>query len=159
MNRLFLLLIPLVICCCTTQNQLILDPFDKGESLMICDETAIAEFETLMADIGTPGNEYEAPAEARNFFNSPDVLSTYQDTQPILGICRSGEKEYYYHIEKDHRGRLITDLDKGVTDYVVSKEKYNQIKEFIALHTPAQQEEIELEDGLNESDIYEDEDE
>ena len=150
------LLLPLLICCCTPQNQLILDPFDKGESLMICDETAIAEFETLMADIGTPENEYQTPAKARNFFNSPDVISTYQDTQPILGICRNGEKNYYSHIEKDHRGNLITDLDQGVTDYIVNRDKYASIKEFIALHTPVQQENVELEEGLNESDMDED---
>lgn len=153
MKKITSLLLPLLICCCTPQNQLILDPFDKGESLMICDKAAIAEFETLMADIGTPANEYETPSKTKNFFNSPDVISTYQDTQPVLGICRNGEKNYYYHIEKDHRGNLITDLDQGVTDYVVSRDKYARIKEFIALHTPVQQDEVELEEGLNESDM------
>ena len=54
--------------------------------------------------------------------------------------------------EKDTHGTLLTDLDLGVTDYVVSPEKYEKIKEFIALHSPVQQEDILLEEGLNESD-------
>lgn len=152
MNKIPLFL-SLLLCSCTVQNQLILDPFYEGESLMIRDEAAIAEFETLMSDIGTPDNEYETPAKTKNFFNSPDVISTYQDTQPVLGICRNGEKQYYYHIEKDTRGTLITDLDQGVTDYVVSPEKFARIKNFIALHTPAPQEEVELEEGINEADM------
>lgn len=145
-------LLPLLLCCCTQQNQLILDPFDRGESLMVCDMEAISAFESLMADVATPANEHQLPVSPRAFFDSSDVISTYQFTQPILGICRNGEKQYYYHIEKDTHGTLLTDLDLGVTDYVVSPEKYEKIKEFIALHSPVQQEDILLEEGLNESD-------
>ncbi len=145
-------ILPLLLCCCSQQNQLILDPFDRGESLMVCDMEAIADFETLMADVATPGNEHKLPATPKDFFDSADILSTSQFTQPILGICRNGAKQYYYHIEKDTRGTLLTDLDQGATDYVVSPEKYAKIKEFIALHSPVQQEDILLEEGLNESD-------
>lgn len=148
----FSCLFPLLLCCCTPQNQLILDPFDRGESLMVCDMEAITAFEALMADVAVADNEHKLPASPKDFFDSADVLSTYQFTQPILGICRNGEKEYYYHIEKDTHGTLITDLDQGVTDYVITPEKYAQIKEFIALHSPVQQEDIVLEEGLNESD-------
>lgn len=131
-----LFLLPLLLAGCT-QNQLILDPFDEGESLMVQDEDAIAYFEGLMADVGTDANIYKIPAaDSRAYFNSPDVLSTFQDTQPILGICRSGDKEYYYHIEKDYEGTMLTDLDQGITDYVVTPEKYEQIREFIRVHTP-----------------------
>ena len=135
MKRHLTLLLPLLLCCCT-QNQLILDPFDEGESLMIQDETAILEFEQLMADVGTPENEYRKGKTDKTFFNSSDVLNTLQDTQPMLGICRSGDKEYYYHIERDVNDTLITDLDMGMTDYVVTPQKYREIIDFIQLHTP-----------------------
>ena len=136
------LFLPFVLGCCT-QNQLILDPFYEGESLMIQDEQAIAEFEAMMADVATPENEYQRKAKNKGFFDSQDILSTVQDTQPTLGICRSGEKEYYYHIEKDHRGTYISDLNLGVTDYIISLEKFEQIQEFIRLHTPSTPEEEE----------------
>lgn len=140
-NRLLItLMLPLLLGCCT-QNQLILDPFYDGESLMILDEQDIAEFEALMSDIATPENEYKSKTKSKNFFDSQDILSSVQDTQPTLGICRSGEKEYYYHIEQDPRGTYISDLNLGVTDYVISQEKYDQIQEFIRLHTPAPAEE------------------
>ena len=139
MKRILSLLIPLSLLSCT-QNQLILDPFDEGESLMIEDEEAILQFEQLMADVATPDNVYKARSRERNFFDSADVISTFQDTQPVIGICRSGEKEYYYHIERDQDNKLITDMDLGVTDYVVSREKYEQIRDFISLHTPVKPE-------------------
>lgn len=139
MKRISSLLLPLVLLSCT-QNQLILDPFDEGESLMIEDEEAILQFEQLMADVATPDNVYKAHSRERNFFDSADVISTFQDTQPVIGICRSGEKEYYYHIERDQDNKLITDMDLGVTDYVVSREKYEQIRDFISLHTPVKPE-------------------
>lgn len=139
MKRISSLLLPLVLLSCT-QNQLILDPFDEGESLMIEDEEAILQFEQLMADVATPDNVYKARSRERNFFDSADVISTFQDTQPVIGICRSGEKEYYYHIERDLDDTLITDMDLGVTDYVVSREKYEQIRDFISLHTPVKPE-------------------
>ena len=139
------LFLPLVLSCCT-QNQLILDPFYEGESLMIQDEQAIAEFEAMMADVATPENEYQRKAKNKGFFDSQDILSSVQDTQPTLGICRSGEKEYYYHIEKDHRGTYISDLNLGVTDYIISPEKFEQIQEFIRLHTPSSPEEEEEEE-------------
>ncbi len=139
MKRISSLLLPLVLLSCT-QNQLILDPFDEGESLMIEDEEAILQFEQLMADVATPDNVYKARSRDRNFFDSADVISTFQDTQPVIGICRSGEKEYYYHIERDLDDTLITDMDLGVTDYVVSREKYEQIRDFISLHTPVKPE-------------------
>lgn len=135
MKRYLLPLFPLALACCT-QNQLILDPFDEGESLMVQDEEAIAEFEAIMDDVNNPEQVYKLPTSARNFFDSPDVLNTYQETQPILGICRSGEKEYYYHIEEDTNGTLHTDLDEGITDYIITPEKYEQIREYIRLHTP-----------------------
>ena len=53
MKRYLLPLLSLMLVCCT-QNQLILDPFDEGESLMVQDEEAIAEFEAIMADVITP---------------------------------------------------------------------------------------------------------
>ena len=148
MNKrlLIALLLPLLLGCCT-QNQLILDPFYDGESLMILDEQDIAEFEALMSDIATPENEYKRKTKSRDFFDSQDILSSVQDTQPTLGICRSGEKEYYYHIERDPRGTYISDLNLGVTDYVISQEKFDQIQEFIRLHTPAPAEEEAPEDG------------
>ena len=139
MKRISSLLLPLVLLSCT-QNQLILDPFDEGESLMIEDEEAILQFEQLMADVANPDNVYKARSRERNFFDSADVISTFQDTQPVIGICRSGEKEYYYHIERDQDNKLITDMDLGVTDYVVSREKYEQIRDFISLHTPVKPE-------------------
>ena len=129
------LLLPLLLSCCT-QNQLILDPFYGGETLMIKDEAIIMEFEQLMADIATPENEYRKGRTDKSFFNSSDVLNTFQDTQPVLGICRSGDKEYYYDIERDITDTLITDLDMGMTDYVVSPGKYKEITDFIQLHTP-----------------------
>lgn len=129
------LLLPLLLCCCT-QNQLILDPFDGGESLMIEDEAVILEFEQLMADIAIPENEYKKGMSDKSFFNSADLLNTFQDTQPMMGVCRSGEKEYFYHIERDVNGTLITDLDMDMTDYIVSPEKYKAIIDFIQLHTP-----------------------
>ena len=135
MKRKLSLLLPLLLCCCT-QNQLILDPFDEGESLMIQDEAAILEFEQLMADVATPENEYKKGTSDTSFFNSADVISTVQNTQPMLGICRNGDKEYYYHIERDTNNTLITDLDMGMTDYIVSPEKYKAIIDFIQLHTP-----------------------
>lgn len=107
---------------------------------MIEDEEAILQFEQLMADVATPDNVYKARSRERNFFDSADVISTFQDTQPVIGICRSGEKEYYYHIERDLDNKLITDMDLGVTDYVVSREKYEQIRDFISLHTPVKPE-------------------
>lgn len=135
MTRIFPILLSLCLCCCS-QNQLILDPFDEGESLMIEDEEAIIQFEQMMEGIASPDNEYKSGHGDKNIFSSPDVLNTYQDTQPTMGICRSGDKEYYYHIERDHRGTLITDLDLSVTDYIVSPEKYRQITDFIRIHTP-----------------------
>ena len=140
MKPVFPLLCALLLVCCT-QNQLILDPFDEGESLMVQDEEAIADFEAIMADVANPGTVYKIPGTgSRDFFNSPDVLNTFQDTQPVLGICRTGEKEYYYHIEEDVDGTLLTDLDQGITDYVVSPEKYEQIRNFIRVHTPVPEE-------------------
>lgn len=137
MKRHLSLLLPLLLCCCT-QNQLILDPFDGGESLMIEDEAVILEFEQLMADIATPENEYKKEVSDNAFFNSADLLNTFQDTQPMMGVCRSGDKEYFYHIERDVNDTLITDLDMGMTDYIVSPEKYKAIIDFIQLHTPVQ---------------------
>ena len=139
MKRISSLLLPLVLLSCT-QNQLILDPFDEGESLMIEDEEAILQFEQMMADIPTPENVYKPRTRDRNFFDSADVISTFQDTQPTIGICRSGEKEYYYHIERDLDGVLITDMDQGVTDYIISPEKFEEIRNFIRLHTPVKPE-------------------
>ena len=140
MKPVFPLLCALLLVCCT-QNQLILDPFDEGESLMVQDEEAIADFEAIMADVANPGTVYKIPGTgSRDFFNSPDVLNTFQDTQPVLGICRAGEKEYYYHIEEDVNGTLLTDLDQGITDYVVTPEKYEQIRNFIRVHTPVPEE-------------------
>ena len=144
-RRYLALFLPLVLSCCT-QNQLILDPFYEGESLMIQDEQAIAEFEAMMADVATPENEYQRKAKNKGFFDSQDILSSVQDTQPTLGICRSGEKEYYYHIEKDHLGTYISDLNLGVTDYIIRPEKFEQIQEFIRLHTPSTPEEEEDEE-------------
>lgn len=135
MKRHLSLLLPLLLCCCT-QNQLILDPFDGGESLMIEDEAVILEFEQLMADIATPENEYKKGLSDKSFFNSADLLNTFQDTQPMMGVCRSGDKEYFYHIERDVNNTLITDLDMGMTDYIVTPEKYKAIIDFIQLHTP-----------------------
>ena len=135
MKRYLFPLLSLALVCCT-QNQLILDPFDEGESLMVQDEEAIAEFEAIMADVNNPDKVYKLPTSSRNFFNSPDVLNSYQETQPILGICRSGEKEYYYHIEQGRDGTLISNLDMGLTDYVITPQKYEQITDFIHLHTP-----------------------
>ena len=135
MKRRLSLLLPLLLCCCT-QNQLILDPFYEGESLMILDEPAILEFEQLMADVATPENEYKKGKTDKSFFNSADLLNTFQDTQPVLGICRSGDKEYYYHIERDVNDTLISDLDQGLTDSIITPEKYNEITEFIRVHTP-----------------------
>ncbi|MBO5684144.1 MAG: hypothetical protein J6R92_04285, partial [Akkermansia sp.] len=60
MKRHLTLLLPLLLCCCT-QNQLILDPFDEGESLMVQDEEAIADFEAIMADVANPGTVYKIP--------------------------------------------------------------------------------------------------
>lgn len=139
MKRLLSLLLSLTLFSCT-QNQLILDPFDEGESLMIEDEEAILQFEQMMADIPTPENVYKPRTRDRNFFDSADVISTFQDTQPTIGICRSGEKEYYYHIERDLDGVLITDMDQGVTDYIISPEKFEEIRNFIRLHTPVKPE-------------------
>lgn len=139
MKRLLSLLLSLTLYSCT-QNQLILDPFDEGESLMIEDEEAILQFEQMMADIPTPENVYNPRTRDRNFFDSADVISTFQDTQPTIGICRSGEKEYYYHIERDLDGVLITDMDQGVTDYIISPEKFEEIRNFIRLHTPVKPE-------------------
>lgn len=139
MKRVLSLLLSLTLCSCT-QNQLILDPFDEGESLMIEDEEAILQFEEMMADIPTPENVYKPRTRDRNFFDSADVISTFQDTQPTIGICRSGEKEYYYHIERDLDGVLITDMDQGVTDYIISPEKFEEIRNFIRLHTPVKPE-------------------
>lgn len=149
MKRYLLPLLSLMLVCCT-QNQLILDPFDEGESLMVQDEEAIAEFEAIMADVNNPGKIYNFPSAARNFFNSPDVLNTYQETQPILGICRNGEKEYYYHIEEDSEGILHTDLDEGITDYIVTPEKYEQIREYIRLHTPVPEDYVPEEESEEE---------
>ena len=139
MKRLLSLLLSLTLYSCT-QNQLILDPFDEGESLMIEDEEAILQFEQMMADIPTPENVYKPRTRDRNFFDSADVISTFQDTQPTIGICRSGEKEYYYHIERELDGVLITDMDQGVTDYIISPEKFEEIRNFIRLHTPVKPE-------------------
>lgn len=139
MKRILSWLFPLALVCCT-QNQLILDPFDGGESLMIEDEEAIAQFEQIMADVATPDNEYKAGNNDKNIFNSPDVINSLQDTEPTMGICRSGEKEYYYHIERNIKGILITDLDLGVTDYIISREKYREITDFMRAHTPAKPE-------------------
>ena len=137
MNRISLpLFLSAFLAACTAQNQLILDPFYEGESLMVQDEQAIAEFEQIMADVPTPENKYKLKQSARAFFDSPDVLSTTQDTQPTLGICRTGDKEYYYHIEETPRGILISDLDLGITDYVITPEKFEQIRDFIRIHTP-----------------------
>ena len=144
----FTLLLALLICSCS-QNQLILDPFDEGESLMIEDETAIIEFEQLMADVATPANEYKTENSDKSFFNSADVLNSFQDTQPVLGICRSGDKEYYYHIERDIYGTYITDMDMGMTDYIVSPKLYNEISDFIRIHTPVPAEFVPEEEGDN----------
>lgn len=129
------LLLPLLLCCCT-QNQLILDPFNEGESLIIEDDEIIMEFEQLMSDVALPENEYREGRNDATFFNSEDVLSTFLDTKPTLGICRSGDKEYYYHIEQGRDGKLISNLDMGLTDYIISPQKYEQITDFIRLHTP-----------------------
>ena len=139
MKRIPSVLLTLALLSCT-QNQLILDPFDEGESLMIEDDEAILQFEQMMADIPTPENVYKPRTRDRNFFDSADVISTFQDTQPTIGICRSGEKEYYYHIERDLDGVLITDMDQGVTDYIISPEKFEEIRNFIRLHTPVKPE-------------------
>lgn len=139
MKRIPSLLLTLALLGCT-QNQLILDPFDEGESLMIEDDEAILQFEQMMADVPTPENEYKPRTRNRDFFDSADVISTFQDTQPTIGICRSGEKEYYYHIERDLDGVLITDMDQGVTDYIISPEKFEEIRNFIRLHTPVKPE-------------------
>ena len=139
MKHILSLLLPLVLLSCT-QNQLILDPFDEGESLMIEDDEAILQFEQMLADVPTPENEYKPRTRNRDFFDSADVISTFQDTQPTIGICRSGEKEYYYHIERDLDGVLITDMDQGVTDYIISPEKFEEIRNFIRLHTPVKPE-------------------
>lgn len=139
MKRVLSLLLSLTLYSCT-QNQLILDPFDEGESLMIEDEEAILQFEQMMADIPTPENVYKPRTRDRNFFDSADVISTFQDTQPTIGICRSGEKEYYYHIERDLDGVLISDMDQGMTDYIISPEKFEEIRNFIRLHTPVKPE-------------------
>lgn len=157
MKHILSLLCPLALLSCA-QNQLILDPFDDGESLMIEDEEAILQFEQLMADVATPDNEYKARTRDRNFFDSADVLSTFQDTQPTLGICRSGEKEYYYHIERDVDGTIITDMDLGMTDYVVSPAKFKEIKNFIRLHTPVPADYEASEDTENEEENEEQED-
>lgn len=154
MKHILSLLLPLVLLSCT-QNQLILDPFDEGESLMIEDEEAILQFEQLMADVASPDNEYKARTKDRNFFDSADVISTVQDTQPTMGICRSGEKEYYYHIERDLDGTLITDMDQGMTDYIISPEKFEEIRDFIRLHTPVKPEYEAT--GDNESEAKEEE--
>lgn len=154
MKRILPLLCPLALVCCT-QNQLILDPFDGGESLMIEDEEAIAQFEQIMADVATPDNEYKAGNNDKNIFNSPDVINSLQDTEPTMGICRSGDKEYYYHIERNIKGTLITDLDLGVTDYIVSREKYREITDFMRAHTPAEPDLESQEDSEDESDADE----
>lgn len=135
MKRILSLLLSLALLSCT-QNQLILDPFDEGESLMIEDEEAILQFEQLMSDVATPDNEYKNTPEGTSFFDSQDVISSVQDTQPIMGVCRSGDKEYYYHVERDEKGTLITDMDLGITDYIVTPGKFKEIKDFIRLHTP-----------------------
>lgn len=155
MKRIHSLLCPLVLACCT-QNQLILDPFDGGESLMIEDEEAIAQFEQIMADIPIPDNEYKAGNNDKNIFSSPDVINSLQDTEPTMGICRSGEKEYYYHIERNINGTLITDLDQGVTDYIVSRKKYREIIDFMRAHTPAKQDDESEEDEQDGADADED---
>ncbi len=151
-------LLPLVVCSCVVQNQLILDPLEDGESLMIQDEEAIAAFEVIMAGVADPTNTYKLPDSTREFFNSADVISTFQNTQPVLGICRNGDKEYYYHIERNQDGSLITDLDEGVTDYIITPEKYKEIQDFMASHTPAKDEESEALDE-NESPREEEPDE
>lgn len=149
MKRVLSLLLSLTLYSCT-QNQLILDPFDEGESLMIEDEEAILQFEQMMADIPTPENVYNPRTRDRNFFDSADVISTFQDTQPTIGICRSGEKEYYYHIERDLDDVLITDMDQGVTDYIISPKKFEEIRNFIRLHTPVKQEYDPEDEGTTE---------
>lgn len=138
MSKSLLSLLPLFLCSCIVQNQLILDPLEEGESLMIRDEQAIAAFETIMAGVADPGNTYNLPESTHAFFNSADVISTFQNTQPVLGVCRNGEKEYYYHIERNQDDVLISDLDQGVTDYIITPEKYKEIQDFIAQHTPVQ---------------------
>lgn len=136
MKHYVLSFLSLTLVCCT-QNQLILDPFDEGESLIVQDDDAIAEFEAIMADINTPERVYQSKtSKDSSFFDSLDVINTCQYTQPRLGICRNGDREYYYHIEEDVNGTLLTDLDQGITDYVVTPEKYEQIREYIRLHTP-----------------------
>lgn len=140
-------LLPLTFCSCVTQNQLIIDPLEDGESLMIRDDQAIAAFESIMAGVADPTNTYKLPESTREFFNSADVISTFQNTQPVLGICRNGDKEYYYHIERNVDGSLITDLDEGVTDYIITPEKYKEIQEFMSSHTPAKDEAPDAEEG------------
>ncbi|MBR5889029.1 MAG: hypothetical protein IKY92_03190 [Akkermansia sp.] len=152
MNKSLFFLLPLLCCSCVVQNQLILDPLAEGESLMIRDEAAIATFETIMAGVADPTNTYKLPESTREFFNSADVISTFQDTQPVLGICRNGDKEYYYHIERNVDGTLITDLDDGVTDYIITPEKYKEIQDFMALHTPPRDEEEESDEQKEEPD-------
>ena len=144
MNSRLTLLLSLLLCSCT-QNQLILDPFENGESLMIRDEEAIAAFEAIMADVASPANEYKSESSNARFFNSQDVLNTFQFTQPAIGVCRSGDKEYYYHIEKDRRGNMITDLDQGVTDYVIPRKTYKKLLDLIIAHTPVPAEYYETE--------------
>ena len=94
MNKIPLFL-SLLLCSCTVQNQLILDPFYEGESLMIRDEAAIAEFETLMSDIGTPDNEYETPAKTKNFFNSPDAAISLSTIFGMLSSLPSEESIFF----------------------------------------------------------------
>lgn len=151
MNKHLFFLLPLVCCSCMVQNQLIIDPLEDGESLMIRDEAAIAAFENIMAGVADPTNTYKLPDSTREFFNSADVISTFQNTQPVLGICRNGDKEYYYHIERNVDGTLITDLDEGVTDYIISPEKYKEIQDFMTLHTPEPEEAPETETPEQES--------
>lgn len=151
MRKSLLSLLPLFLCSCIVQNQLILDPLEEGESLMIRDEQAIAAFETIMAGVADPGNTYNLPESTREFFNSADVISTFQNTQPVLGVCRNGDKEYYYHIERNVDGTLITDLDEGVTDYIISPEKYKEIQDFMAQHTPEPEDAPETETPEQES--------
>lgn len=155
MKRYLFPLLSLALVCCT-QNQLILDPFDEGESLMIEDETAIVEFEQLMANVATPDNEYKKGKNDKSFFNSSDVLNTFQDTQPVLGICRSGDKEYYYHIERDIYGTYITDMDMGMTDYIISPGLYDEITDFIRIHTPVPAEFVPGKEESDDSDSEED---
>lgn len=123
---------------------------------MIEDETAILEFEQLMADVATPDNEYKKGESDKSFFDSSDVLNTSQDTQPVLGICRSGDKEYYYHIERDIYGTYITDMDMGMIDYIVSPERYREIADFIRIHTPVPAEFVPGEEESDDSDSEED---